>query len=108
MKYAKLKEDWTVILELVRQHKERMAALLVAKKASKLFSKQCVRRCIFQEIMLLVLVHLAFASGVNCCKTLYDVFLFTKSLTRKGLVTLCGLCYSSGVGKLDICVNVKW
>ncbi|KAF3706399.1 Utrophin Dystrophin-related protein 1 [Channa argus] len=32
MKYAKLKEDWTVILELVRQHKERMAALLVAKK----------------------------------------------------------------------------
>lgn len=35
MKYAKLKEDWTVILELVRLHKERMAALLVAKKASK-------------------------------------------------------------------------
>lgn len=35
VKYAKLKEDWTVILELVRQHKERMANLLVAKKASK-------------------------------------------------------------------------
>lgn len=47
VKYAKLKEDWTVILELVRQHKERMAALLVAKKASKLFSKQCVRQRIF-------------------------------------------------------------
>lgn len=39
MKYAKLRADWTVILELLRQHKERMAALLVAKKASKdLFS----------------------------------------------------------------------
>ncbi|XP_067349213.1 dystrophin isoform X7 [Channa argus] len=35
MKYAKLKEDWTVILELVRQHKERMAALLVAKKTNE-------------------------------------------------------------------------
>ncbi|XP_051284324.1 dystrophin isoform X19 [Dicentrarchus labrax] len=35
VKYAKLKEDWTVILELVRQHKERMAALLVAKKANE-------------------------------------------------------------------------
>lgn len=34
-KYIKLKEDWTVILELLRQHKERMAALLVAQKASK-------------------------------------------------------------------------
>ncbi|XP_053170341.1 dystrophin isoform X2 [Scomber japonicus] len=33
VKYVKLREDWTVILELVRQHKERMAALLVAKKA---------------------------------------------------------------------------
>ena len=39
VKYAKLRADWTVILELLRQHKERMAALLVAKKASKdLFS----------------------------------------------------------------------
>ncbi|XP_041822402.1 dystrophin isoform X9 [Chelmon rostratus] len=35
VKYAKLKEDWTVILELVRLHKERMAALLVAKKANE-------------------------------------------------------------------------
>nr|XP_019960032.1 PREDICTED: dystrophin-like [Paralichthys olivaceus] len=35
MKYAKLREDWTVILELLRQHKERMAALLVAKKATE-------------------------------------------------------------------------
>ncbi|XP_044044303.1 dystrophin isoform X14 [Siniperca chuatsi] len=35
VKYAKLKEDWTVILDLVRQHKEKMAALLVAKKASE-------------------------------------------------------------------------
>ncbi|XP_026157166.1 dystrophin isoform X2 [Mastacembelus armatus] len=35
VKYDKLKEDWTVILELVRQHKERMAALLVAKKANE-------------------------------------------------------------------------
>ncbi|XP_078147159.1 dystrophin isoform X1 [Centroberyx gerrardi] len=35
VKNAKLKEDWTVILELVRQHKERMAALLVAKKANE-------------------------------------------------------------------------
>lgn len=35
MKYVKLKEDWTVILELLQQHRERMAALLVAKKASK-------------------------------------------------------------------------
>ncbi|XP_055363081.1 dystrophin isoform X4 [Betta splendens] len=35
VKSAKLKEDWTVILELVRQHKERMAALLVAKKANE-------------------------------------------------------------------------
>lgn len=35
MKYIKLKEDWTVILELLQQHRERMAALLVAKKASK-------------------------------------------------------------------------
>ncbi|XP_058478668.1 dystrophin isoform X3 [Solea solea] len=33
MKYTKLREDWTVILELLRQHKERMAAHLVAKKA---------------------------------------------------------------------------
>lgn len=81
MKYAKLKEDWTVILELVRQHKERMAALLVAKKASKLFSKQCVRRCIFQEIMLLVLVYyvqslLLIASAVNCCKLILYSLLF--------------------------------
>ncbi|KAM6958012.1 dystrophin isoform 1-T1 [Tautogolabrus adspersus] len=35
VKYGKLREDWTVILELVRQHKERMAALLVAKKANE-------------------------------------------------------------------------
>nr|XP_046237962.1 dystrophin isoform X12 [Scatophagus argus] len=35
VKYAKLREDWTVILELVRQHKERMAAQLVAKKANE-------------------------------------------------------------------------
>ncbi|XP_068446612.1 dystrophin isoform X5 [Clinocottus analis] len=35
MKYIKLREDWTVILELVRQHKERMAVLLVAKKANE-------------------------------------------------------------------------
>ncbi|XP_068612640.1 dystrophin isoform X1 [Brachionichthys hirsutus] len=35
VKHIKLKEDWTVILELVRQHKERMAALLVAKKANE-------------------------------------------------------------------------
>ncbi|KAM4602180.1 dystrophin [Polymixia lowei] len=35
VKYIKLKEDWTVILELLRQHKERMAALLVAKKANE-------------------------------------------------------------------------
>ncbi|XP_070787037.1 dystrophin-like [Enoplosus armatus] len=35
VKYVKLRENWTVILELVRQHKERMAALLVAKKANE-------------------------------------------------------------------------
>ncbi|KAM3857230.1 dystrophin [Diretmus argenteus] len=35
VKFSKLKQDWTVILELVRQHKERMAALLVAKKANE-------------------------------------------------------------------------
>ncbi|XP_062301506.1 dystrophin isoform X1 [Scomber scombrus] len=35
VKYVKLREDWTVILELVRQHKERMAALLVARKANE-------------------------------------------------------------------------
>ncbi|XP_029306035.1 LOW QUALITY PROTEIN: dystrophin [Cottoperca gobio] len=35
VKYVKLREDWTVILELVRQHKERMAALLVVKKANE-------------------------------------------------------------------------
>ncbi|KAM9327399.1 dystrophin isoform 2-T2 [Pholidichthys leucotaenia] len=35
VKYAKLREDWAVILELLRQHKERMAALLVAKKANE-------------------------------------------------------------------------
>ncbi|XP_068575388.1 dystrophin isoform X3 [Cebidichthys violaceus] len=35
MKYTKLREDWTVILELMRQHKERMAVLLVAKKANE-------------------------------------------------------------------------
>ncbi|XP_068164982.1 dystrophin isoform X2 [Antennarius striatus] len=35
VKYIKLKDDWTVILELMRQHKERMAALLVAKKANE-------------------------------------------------------------------------
>lgn len=34
VKYAKLKEDWTVILELLRQHKERMA-LLAARKANE-------------------------------------------------------------------------
>ncbi|XP_054864358.1 dystrophin isoform X3 [Amphiprion ocellaris] len=35
VKYGKLREDWTVILELWQQHKERMAALLVAKKANE-------------------------------------------------------------------------
>ncbi|XP_029380106.1 dystrophin isoform X8 [Echeneis naucrates] len=35
VKYVKLREDWIVILELIRQHKERMAALLVAKKANE-------------------------------------------------------------------------
>ncbi|KAM6893218.1 dystrophin isoform 3-T3 [Lycodopsis pacificus] len=35
MKYIKIREDWTVILELMRQHKERMAVLLVAKKANE-------------------------------------------------------------------------
>ncbi|KAK5847635.1 hypothetical protein PBY51_016746 [Eleginops maclovinus] len=35
MKYVKFREDWTVILELVRQHKERMAALLLARKANE-------------------------------------------------------------------------
>ncbi|XP_049425588.1 dystrophin isoform X1 [Epinephelus fuscoguttatus] len=35
MKYVKLREDWTVILELLRQHRERTAALLVAKKANE-------------------------------------------------------------------------
>ncbi|KAM9836007.1 dystrophin-like [Aulostomus maculatus] len=35
VKYVKLKEDWSVILELLRQHQERMAALLVAKKANE-------------------------------------------------------------------------
>ncbi|CAN9498333.1 unnamed protein product [Ophioblennius macclurei] len=35
VKYEKLREDWTVILELLRQHRERMAALLVAKKANE-------------------------------------------------------------------------
>lgn len=34
VKYGKLKEDWTVILELLRQHKERMA-LLAARKANE-------------------------------------------------------------------------
>ncbi|XP_034030182.1 dystrophin isoform X5 [Thalassophryne amazonica] len=33
VKYAKLKENWTVILQLLQQHKERTAAPLVAKKA---------------------------------------------------------------------------
>lgn len=37
MKYMKLKEDWTVVLELLRQHQERTAALLVSKKASQTF-----------------------------------------------------------------------
>lgn len=37
MKCIKLKEDWTVILELLQQHKERTAALLESKKASKTF-----------------------------------------------------------------------
>ncbi|KAM4537905.1 dystrophin [Fundulus diaphanus] len=32
-KYTKLREDWTVILELLQQHKERMAAAHVSKKA---------------------------------------------------------------------------
>ncbi|XP_054915286.1 dystrophin isoform X6 [Poeciliopsis prolifica] len=31
-KHVKLREDWTVILELLQQHKERMAAALVSKK----------------------------------------------------------------------------
>ncbi|XP_035481958.2 dystrophin isoform X3 [Scophthalmus maximus] len=35
VRYVQLKEDWTVILELLRQHKERLAALLVAKKANE-------------------------------------------------------------------------
>ncbi|KAI9525953.1 hypothetical protein NQZ68_002501 [Dissostichus eleginoides] len=35
VRYVKLREDWTVMLELVRQHKERMAALLIAKKATE-------------------------------------------------------------------------
>lgn len=34
VKYDKLREDWMVILELMRQHKERMA-LLTAKKANE-------------------------------------------------------------------------
>ncbi|XP_035983747.1 dystrophin isoform X10 [Fundulus heteroclitus] len=32
-KYTKLREDWTVILELLQQHKERMATAHVSKKA---------------------------------------------------------------------------
>ncbi|XP_060923329.1 dystrophin-like [Limanda limanda] len=35
MKCSKLREDWTVILELLRQHRERMAALLVARKTTE-------------------------------------------------------------------------
>lgn len=34
VKYGKLRDDWMVILELLRQHKERMA-LLAAKKTRK-------------------------------------------------------------------------
>uniref|UniRef100_A0A7N8X944 Dystrophin n=1 Tax=Mastacembelus armatus TaxID=205130 RepID=A0A7N8X944_9TELE len=39
VKYDKLKEDWTVILELVRQHKERMAALLPESAGLAQFNK---------------------------------------------------------------------
>ncbi|XP_034072729.1 dystrophin isoform X5 [Gymnodraco acuticeps] len=35
VRYVKLREDWTVTLELLRQRKERMAALLIAKKATE-------------------------------------------------------------------------
>ncbi|XP_056882091.1 dystrophin isoform X5 [Takifugu flavidus] len=35
MKYTKLKEDWMVIVELLRQHKERTAELLLSKKTSE-------------------------------------------------------------------------
>lgn len=39
MKYTKLKEDWMVIIELLRQHKERTAELLLSKKTSETFFK---------------------------------------------------------------------
>lgn len=42
MKYTKLKEDWVVIIELLRQHKERTADLLLSKKTSETFLKFCV------------------------------------------------------------------
>lgn len=47
MKYDKLREDWRVILELMRQHKERMA-LLTAKKASmsSFISSSLIKRTI--------------------------------------------------------------
>ncbi|XP_041834285.1 dystrophin isoform X2 [Melanotaenia boesemani] len=35
VKYVKLREDWMVILELLRQHEERMEALLMARKANE-------------------------------------------------------------------------
>ncbi|XP_076017960.1 dystrophin isoform X2 [Genypterus blacodes] len=35
VKYANLKENWTVILELLRQHRDRMDAMLGAKKATE-------------------------------------------------------------------------
>lgn len=35
MKYIRLRESWTVILELLQQHKERTAAQLITRKDSK-------------------------------------------------------------------------
>lgn len=52
VKFARLEEDWTIILELLRQHKEGTAALLVAKKASKpFFSFACVVYAEIQDIL---------------------------------------------------------
>ncbi|XP_037552527.1 dystrophin isoform X1 [Nematolebias whitei] len=41
VKYGKLRKDWTVILELLRQHKERIAAAFQAKKAYETPLESC-------------------------------------------------------------------
>lgn len=48
MKYTKLKEDWMVIVELLRQHKDR-TDLLLSKKASETYFLKILLMIVFKQ-----------------------------------------------------------